>query len=169
MQTDAKKYVAYRRITHITFMLVGIVRTRKVGLLVVLFTSLAHAWASMAIFGIAGALSSNSTSRLSLLLAGEGSLHWLRVSLGVLLLVNASIPPFPSFLPEALSILVVKNSRVLALVSFLFLSSFVCYYNVYFFLSLRHSKELVVAPKTLSPIEGVVLFLFMCLALITLR
>jgi NADH:ubiquinone oxidoreductase subunit 4 (subunit M) len=41
-QTDIKKLIAYRRVTHITFLILGITRGGKIIILRVLITSLAH-------------------------------------------------------------------------------------------------------------------------------
>jgi NADH:ubiquinone oxidoreductase subunit 4 (subunit M) len=42
VQSDLKKYIAYSRITHITFIIVGLVSSLKRSLLIVVIVSLAH-------------------------------------------------------------------------------------------------------------------------------
>jgi len=42
LQPDTKKFIAFSRVTHITFIMVGLVRALKVTMRVVLMLSLAH-------------------------------------------------------------------------------------------------------------------------------
>lgn len=100
IQRDLKKLVAYRRVRHITFIIVGLSSRRKVAFLVTIIVSLAHGWASMGIFAGAGIFSHAVHSRLGILLRPESKIRRLAILLGVILLSNASIPPLPSFFPE---------------------------------------------------------------------
>jgi len=50
MQSDVKKLIAYRIVTHITFMVIGLLSRRKVAFIRMALLSLAHGWASIGIF-----------------------------------------------------------------------------------------------------------------------
>jgi len=75
IQSDTKKLVAYRRVRHITFLLVGVIRFNKTFVLVIILLSLAHGWASIGIFLRAGIFSNSSNSRLGLLIGAESKFH----------------------------------------------------------------------------------------------
>jgi len=134
LQRDLKKIVAYSRVTHITFILVGLLSDSKVIVFVVLLVSLAHGWASIGIFAFSGLLSHRSHSRLGAVVRVESSLHWGLIILGLLLISNASIPPIPSFFPEVTIVLSLLIRRGLSVIIFVRLSLIVCYYNAYFFI-----------------------------------
>jgi len=100
MIRDIKKLVAYRSVRHMTFILLAIVSNNKFIFLVVVMLSLAHGWASIGIFASAGMLRNTYGSRAGVLIAMESKIRALILILGVLLLSNASLPPFPSFFPR---------------------------------------------------------------------
>jgi len=100
IQRDLKKIVAYRRVTHITFIIVGITTGSKMTLVRVTIVSLAHGWAAIGMFLLAGTVSHSISSRLGTLSRIERSLFWLVFVFGLLLVSNAGIPPIPSFFPE---------------------------------------------------------------------
>jgi formate hydrogenlyase subunit 3/multisubunit Na+/H+ antiporter MnhD subunit len=110
-------------------------------MLLVIIVSLSHGWGSIGIFSGAGSVSQASRSRLRFLIKAENSLHWFSLLLGVVLVSNASLPPFPSFFCELFLILSLQAMTLVVFV-FLFLSLFVCYYNTYIFLQVSHSKRI---------------------------
>lgn len=140
-QSDIKKFIAYSRVAHMTFIIVGAVRGCKVILISVIIISLAHSWASMGIFSRAGSISRGSLSRLGNLLGMESSLHWMTFSIGLILVINASVPPMLSFFPEVIILIRVVSASPLLLPTFVMLRLIVCYYNAYFFVLLLNTKE----------------------------
>jgi NADH:ubiquinone oxidoreductase subunit 4 (subunit M) len=153
MQTDVKKLVAYRRVSHITFIILGLVSRNKTLFLRVLILSLAHGWASMGIFAGAGLISQTSSSRLGILASIEGKLRVLSLLIGLFLLSNASIPPLPSFFPELRLVLAAGINRGIIIFLFLFLSVFVCYYNAYIFVWASHIKRVELISRRQKKIE----------------
>jgi len=89
--------VAYRRVTHITFIIIGFITRTKLMLVRVALVSLSHGWAAIAIFARAGTLRQSASSRLGYLLGSEIRLFWLILVLGLILVLNAGIPPILSF------------------------------------------------------------------------
>lgn len=141
IQTDVKKLVAYRRVRHMTFIILALVSRNKTLFLSILMLSLAHGWASMGIFARAGLVSQVSSSRLGILASIEGKLRILALLVGLFLLSNASIPPFPSFFPELRLVLAARINRGITIFIFLLLRVFVCYYNAYIFIWVSHIKR----------------------------
>lgn len=141
IQTDTKKLVAYRRVTHITFLILGLSNFNKSIISVIILISLAHGWASIGIFFSAGLYSHASASRLGFLIIAENKLQWIRIIIGVILVRNASLPPFPSFFPE---LIMLCSLSFLSGFAFFFigLSLTVCYYNTYLFMLFSHIKRL---------------------------
>jgi len=74
-QTDLKKIVAYSRVTHITFMVAGIVSGRKIMIRSVILVSISHGWVSIGIFAFIGLLRHSFSSRLGMVVGIEGILH----------------------------------------------------------------------------------------------
>ena len=140
-QSDIKKFIAYSRVAHITFIIVGAVRGCKIMLVRVIIISLAHSWASMGIFSRAGRISRGTSSRLGNLLRIESSLHWIALSVGLVLVINASIPPMLSFFPEIVILIRVVRASPILLPAFAILRLTVCYYNAYLFVLLLNTKE----------------------------
>jgi len=162
MQSDVKKLIAYRRVTHITFMVIGLLSRRKVAFIRMALLSLAHGWASIGIFFSGGTLRQSVLSRLGILLASESRQHFIGLCLGILLVVNASVPPMPSFFPELVIVKVLNRIHPSLLIIFVVLRLIVCYFNTYLFLwtsqikaslclSINHSMvELVVLAQLIS-------------------
>lgn len=149
IQSDVKKLVAYRRVTHITFLMLGISSFNKNMAIVLIILSLAHGWASIGIFIYAGTLSHASNSRLGILIMAENKFNWGLLILGVLLVSNASLPPFPSFFPE---LFIVSSLSLLSnfVILFSILRLTVCYYNTYLYIIISHNKGLETKPAGFS-------------------
>lgn len=64
MQVDIKKLVAYRRVTHITFIVVGLLRGGKLYAFRALLLSVIHGWAAILLFYVRGILSQGAVTRL---------------------------------------------------------------------------------------------------------
>jgi len=62
--------------------------------------------------------------------------------------VNASIPPTPSFYPEALIVLSLRATNFKRVVMFVLLRFFVCYYNTFLFLCYSQSKSTTIIAYT---------------------
>lgn len=139
IQTDVKKLVAYRSVTHITFLIITLSINNKLLLLNCLVMSLAHGWVSIGLFFHLGTSSNVSNTRLSFIIRRENKFHWIRILLGVLLIINAALPPFPSFFTELLSLTSSLSINILPLL-FVFYSLLVCYYNTYLFIWTSHIK-----------------------------
>lgn len=131
-QSDVKKLVAFSRITHITFLTLGLISFNKNIIILTIIVSISHAWASIGIFAVAGILSHGSSSRLRFLLGTERKFHWVIIIFGILLLSNSSIPPLPSFFPEFFLTLTSLMSSYILLI-FVLLRLSICYYNSYLF------------------------------------
>jgi len=141
IQTDVKKLVAYRRVTHITFLIISLRINNKTLMLNCLVLSLAHGWVSIGIFFHTGTSANVSSTRLSYIINNERKFHWISVLLGLLLIINAALPPFPSFFAELLRLTSRLSTRILPGL-FIFYSLFVCYYNTYFFIWNSHAKAI---------------------------
>jgi len=140
MISDIKKLVAYSRVSHMTFIMLAIISGNKLLFIVVVILSLAHGWASIGIFARAGILRNTSGSRLGVLISTESKIRSLMIILGVLLLSNASLPPFPSFFPElALVSLISFSINIIAF--FIFLRVIVCYFNTYVYVWFSHKRN----------------------------
>lgn len=142
IQTDIKKLVAYSRVTHITFLIISLCVNNKLILFNRLIMSLSHGWVRIGIFLYSGAIANSYRSRLSLLLRRESKFHWFTLLIGLMLVINAALPPFPSFFTELLSLnaLASMTPRIWIFVLY---RRFVCYYNVYLWICVSHynSKE----------------------------
>ncbi len=138
--SDIKKLVAYRSVRHITFMIIAVISNNKLLFLVVLMLSLAHGWASIGIFARAGILRNSSRSRIGVLMSMESKMSGLIILLGMLLLSNASLPPFPSFFPE-LALVGLISFSINIVVFFILLRVIVCYFNTYVFIWFSHKNS----------------------------
>lgn len=169
MQIDIKKLIAISRVTHITFITLTLTIWNSLTLSSLLLLSLAHAWASIRMFAVAGILSGNRASRLSLMLGFENKLSPLSLLFGGMLLVNSSIPPLPSFFPE----LIIVTSRTLVLsyliLVFIWLSIFVCYYNAFLFIWVSHFKQIETIQGKSLPSELIIILFLRILSLISLN
>jgi NADH-ubiquinone oxidoreductase chain 4 len=143
LQSDTKKFIAFRRITHITFIILALITPLKTALIRVLILSLAHGWTARGIFITAGSFRHSVQTRLSVFRKSI-SFRWFKLVFGILLIVNASVPPMPSFYPEVFIVLrlVIVNYR--GVLIFILLSFFVCYYNTYLFISFTLCKHVAV-------------------------
>lgn len=140
MISDIKKLVAYRSVRHITFMIIAIISNNKLLFIVVLMLSLAHGWASIGIFARAGILRNSSRSRIGVLMSMDSKISRLIILLGILLLSNASLPPFPSFFPE-LALVGLISFSINIVVFFVLLRVVVCYFNTYIFIWFSHKSS----------------------------
>lgn len=172
LQSDRKKMVAYRRVSHMTFLRVGLLSNSKLIISVTVLVSLSHGWASITIFAIVGASSKIRSSRLLFLNMRENSFSWILLLIRISLINNASIPPIPSFYPEIFLLLLLINTGNFVVLIFVLLRLFVCYYNTFLFTSLNRLKR-VALPLTsffnegyLYTIRGVLTFvsiIFLCM------
>lgn len=172
MQSDIKKLVAYRRVTHMTFMIVGLRCLNKSAVFRVSLLSLAHAWAAIALFSIGGTLSQVTKSRTMSLITTQKRLDWLAIILGLSLVSNASVPPMPSFFPELFILARAMVSSFSLSFIFILLSLGVCYYNAYVFFSLRHIKPWAILPgkhRVLIGLCNLTLFLTSIVCLLWIR
>lgn len=168
IQRDIKKLVAYRRVSHMTFLIVGLSSRRKSIFMVTIIVSLAHGWASIGIFARAGIFSHAVHSRLRKLFRPETKIRRLAILIGVLLLSNASIPPFPSFFPELSLVhsLLVNAGIVSGL--FVILSLIVCYFNAFIFMCVSHKSRNEIVSGLFKLQERVKLSFLVILTMISL-
>jgi hypothetical protein len=93
---------------------------------------------------VGGAIRHSSHSRARHLAWGA-KLRKLGMLLGGLLVVNASIPPVPSFFSEVYILVSLLANSLLRLL-FILLRAFVCYYNLIIFTHLSQVKSVVTKP-----------------------
>jgi NADH-ubiquinone oxidoreductase chain 4 len=167
-QSDTKKLVAYSRVTHMTFLVLGLVTNSKPLFIVVLILSLVHGWCSIAMFFSAGLVSHIGHSRLGVLSSTESSLYWLVILVGAALVINASVPPMPSFFSEVGLVLILLIYNFYWLLVLVILRFLVCYYNTYFLLWLTHTKGAVPCRNRGSALEGELLFLISFIGVISI-
>lgn len=99
VQTDIKRMLAYSAIAHAGFMLIGVIGFSRLGIVSLLFYSLAYGVATVGVFGIVslvrvdhdGAPGAEATSLAAWQGLGRRS-PWLAAAMGVLLLSFAGIP-----------------------------------------------------------------------------
>jgi formate hydrogenlyase subunit 3/multisubunit Na+/H+ antiporter MnhD subunit len=142
---------------------VGLVSISKITLISVVLVSLAHGWAAIAIFLIAGTLSYSTFSRLGTIVRRETSLFWFIVIFSIILISNAGIPPMPSFFPELFMVATSLRRRGYSVLIFLLIRFYVCYYNAYLFLWISHIKPRVLSRGKIFFIEGLRLFFLVLL------
>lgn len=140
LQSDIKKLIAFSRVTHITFIIVGLSVLRNNLFMIVIILSLSHGWNSISIFSYAGTLRQNTNSRLGIRLIRERKFNRRIIIFGILLVSNSSLPPFPSFFPELWLISNINMSTKLVFI-FVLLRLIVTYYNVYLFIWASHIKQ----------------------------
>nr|YP_009346436.1 NADH dehydrogenase subunit 4 [Paralongidorus litoralis]AOT84247.1 NADH dehydrogenase subunit 4 [Paralongidorus litoralis] len=134
LQSDSKKLIAYSSVTHMTMMVILPFLGGSMTMGMVILLSLAHSWASSGMFLMGGALSHSSHSRLLYLMSMVSKFSKFILISGVLLLVNSSIPPFPSFFSEIIIVSYMVACNSLLTLLFVVISFFVCCYNVKVFL-----------------------------------
>lgn len=161
IQRDLKKMVAYRRVTHITFIIIGFITRTKLMLVRVALVSLSHGWAAIAIFARAGTLRQSASSRLGYLLGSEIRLFWLILVLGLILVLNAGIPPILSFFPELLLVLLGITTGGYSMLLFLGLSLIVCYYNAYLYIWISHIKHAILLRVRVSFLERIIILIIL--------
>jgi NADH-ubiquinone oxidoreductase chain 4 len=131
-QSDIKKLIAYSRVTHIRLIAVAPFMGLESQVFSLVLLSLAHGWASAGIFLVGGTISHASHSRSVHLIWRNAKVRKIILALGVLLVVNASIPPMPSFFSEVFLVIPLLFSGALIRL-FVIVSLLVCYYNVLMF------------------------------------
>lgn len=104
-------------------------------------------------FSYAGTVRSSSNSRLRFYLNAEYKITWFILLFGLILIINASIPPFPSFFSEVLT-LSRYRSFCRGIILFIFVRLVICYYNAFLFLLFFHGKPLFTSLPCIFYIEG---------------
>lgn len=139
-QSDLKKIIAYSRVTHITFILLGVIFLNYFSLFIFVVLSLTHGWVSIAIFIRAGLLRRAALTRISILIKRENKFHWFSLISSFFLVRNIALPPFPRFFCEVylISIIVIVNFIYMII---LVIGVFVCYYNLYIFICIYQNSE----------------------------
>lgn len=156
-QSDIKKLIAYSRVTHITFIVLALLRSLVKGVVRVIILSLAHGWASSGIFLVGGTKRRASKSRLLMVMSSERKFHFFLLLFGFLLILNSSIPPMPSFFPELFLIMILRW-RGVSVFGFLILSLLVCYYNVFLYLSICQRKNMTMLTGALEIKTRLIIF-----------
>jgi len=159
IQRDLKKIVAYSRVTHITFMLVGIFSSIKLVFIRVVLVSLSHGWAAIGMFARAGTLRHATSSRLGTLIGSESSIFWVMIIIGLILVSNSGIPPMPSFFPEVFIVSSCVTRSGYSIFLFLLLRLVVCYYNAYLYLWVSHIKSAIPTRGKVSFLERLTLLI----------
>jgi len=168
LQSDTKKFIAYRSVTHITFLLVGLLSRSKLLIARVVMTSLAHGWTAIGLFSTAGLISHAVGSRIRALLRTETNLQWTVLWLSGLFISNASVPPLPSFFPEVCIVLVLSLVRVATAIMFIGMRFIICYYNAYLFRLYRQVKPYATAIRRIKIKERVGISRIITLRLVSL-
>jgi hypothetical protein len=137
---------------------------------VMLSLSLIHGWASSGMFCRRGAFRGSFGSRLRVLMGSVNKFYWRRVLLGSILLVNTSVPPFPSFFPELLIISRGLTASFFVLFALFFINLAVCYYNafLYILISQFRNLEAVVLGSSFSFKEGATIIKLLILTFFSL-
>lgn len=170
IQRDVKKLVAYRSVTHMTFVIIGITVSSKLLVIRALLLSLAHGWASIGIFLGGGSIRHRRNSRLNYFLSTENAFYWYILLLGALLIRNARVPPMPSFFPEVgVVISMVRAYPIYWFFMFVFCSLAVCYYNTFLFLlSSVTVKSTFIRTQLTTAKEGNRILMLLLLSFLTL-
>lgn len=167
INSDIKKIIAYRRVTHITFLMCGVLMGLTSLLFLVSIVSLTHGWRSSGLFSKAGQNSNLFYSRLGFFIGRDSKLRWPVFIGGVLIITNAAIPPMPSFFPEAFVIISLLIIRFLNIVTFILFRVIVCYYNVYLFILFSHFRITENTTVFYSLKERIIAYRFIILSVIT--
>jgi len=157
-QSDTKKLIAYSRVTHMRLLAVAPFIGLESQALSLVLLSIAHGWASAGMFLVGGIISHASHSRSVHLVWRNTKARKIILVLGGLLVVNASIPPMPSFFSEVFLVIPLLFSGVLVSL-FVLVSLLVCYYNVLLFAYFFQKKPSVLKAgtrdkKTLDLVES---------------
>lgn len=156
LQTDTKKLVAFRRITHITIIIVALLNKSQLVILRVIILSLAHGWRSIRIFALIGILARPLQSRLGYFLKSEMTLNWFILIRGIFLINNSSIPPIPSFFREVNIFFLLFSISKRSFLLILILRFFICYYNAFIFLWTTHAKPFLPSFSKLNLSERII-------------
>lgn len=167
-QSDIKKLVALSRVTHITFLMVGLCFFNKRIIFVVILVSLVHGWASAGLFFMRGLVSHAALRRLSRNLRLESRLHYSLIFFGILLLANASVPPTPSFFGEILLIMPILQRVLLAFILFILIRFVIGYYNTLLYLWMSQVKSSYKTSGKIILLEGLNLYQISSLIAISL-
>lgn len=139
IQRDSKKLVAYRRIAHITFILVAAFIGIKYMWTAVILSSISHCWASIGLFATAGLFSHFRGTRRVFIMQSKSFIGWLILVVFRLICINFSVPPLPSFFSEILLFIRTCSGRkdywILILLGFIF-----CFYNIKFYSFIEHNR-----------------------------
>jgi NADH-ubiquinone oxidoreductase chain 4 len=154
VQSDIKKLVAIRRVTHITMLMIGIIYQNKTIILVMVLVSLSHGWASSIIFYTSGVVRHAVLRRLSYNLSSESKINYFLLFVGMSLLANASVPPMPSFFREVILIMPPLQSIGMLLVFFILLRLMVGYYNCILYLWITQVKRSYLTTSKVLFLEG---------------
>jgi len=141
LQSDIKKLVAYSSVTHITFLIVSLVIGIKLRLFTVVIVSLSHGWCSIGLFFLSGLISNLGQTRVGRIIMIESSLYWFSLLGGLLIVINAAVPPFTSFFSELFLLIMALVFNPITLFLFIPLSIMVCYYNTFMFLWFSYTKS----------------------------
>jgi NADH:ubiquinone oxidoreductase subunit 4 (subunit M) len=169
-QSDLKKLVAYRRVRHITIIIVGL-SSGSIPLFISLtILSLAHGWASIGIFLRVGLVRHVTHSRINIIVFSTSKIRLFRLLLGGMLILNASIPPIPSFFPEITLLLrsIKIVSPIVVLLLFTRVRVLVCYFNCLVFIRMGQVSPIENMSSTHLIVELKVLLIFSTLTIITL-
>lgn len=169
VQSDLKKLVAYSRVRHITFIIMGLSSESLTVYLSVSMLSLAHGWASIGLFLRIGLSRQAAGSRLNILTFSPSKMRLFSILLGIILVINASIPPLPSFFPELLILAsLVKFSHISMVSIFLLLRIIVCYFNCLIFIRLCQKGPVEITARKHLLSENLCLLFLSQLSAITL-
>lgn len=169
VQSDLKKLVAYRRVRHITFILVGASSDGVLLYIRIALLSLAHGWAAIGLFLMAGVVRQASSSRLNLIVFSSRKIHLFNMLVGGMLIINASIPPIPSFFPELFIVIrLSKISLTLVVGAFVLLRILVCYFNCLLYINIRHKAPQEILCRKIMYVENFTLFQLIVLSIFSL-
>jgi len=139
-QSDIKKLIAYRSVTHITFIIVGLMSSSKLIIISVVTLCIIHGWTSTLMFYIGGIIRHLTRTRFIYYMV-TNIYNWFIVIIVVTLFINASMPPFPSFFREVLIVLPLSQILKLANLRFIVLRFAICYFSMYLYLLTCHTKH----------------------------
>lgn len=168
IQSDIKKFIAYRSITHMTFLMLGMIVNGKVLFIRVVIISLAHGWASIGMFAGAGIFRHAALSRLGYYIGSEYGLHWFSLLVGVILIINASVPPIPSFFGEVIILLITIIVTKVIISIFVILRVIVCYYNAFLFILLNRVKPATHLTLKVTELESIVILMLFYSGIVSL-
>jgi len=167
-QSDIKKLVAYSSVTHITFLCVGLFSNNTLMLFITLLLSLSHGWCSIGIFYSAGLSRHLAYSRLGVLIRLDSLLYWLILLIGLVLIVNSSIPPTPAFFSELGTVVCLLFYNRWAIILFIILSAIVLYYNAFLFFWFSYNKRYNSFSRNTAFLEGTTISIYFIFRVVSL-